>query len=219
MPCYGVDTLAIERLSERIQGVSPEIFELNSETAIAFEREHDKLLREIEELFLAAFFCFLQVMLSIARARLQLERRRPPLARLLWWLLTGSRSRPRDYLEGFLPIYEQAARRSEEQLRSLFEGAFAQIPGSRAVFVEQLIASQTAEEMRVFATYVRPGEYITEVDEHGDAGKKVTDSVKDLLKSFFGDSRFGRLVFKKESVERGLHAINEIIGIVFRGAA
>ena len=123
----------------------------------------------------------------------------------------------RTYLEGFLPIYDGAAETALRRLRDLLMAAFAEAPDLQAGFVAQMAASQTVQEAHQYVTSVQTADNPAQAQEHGEAGKEIADSIKDFVKGFIKDVRIARLVVKKESIDRDLHVLNEVLGMVFRG--
>lgn len=204
MACYGVQTDSIERLSALMRDFPErQVLELEPEQLEDFARRHAALLREIERQFLAAFGAFLQVLLAIARTRLEL----------------GEQTTAQEYREfrrPFLEIYARSANESLAALAQVLDESFVRMPSLRVSFASQLASSAVAEEMTVLTRGVNTAETASETESHGGAAKEVTDSVKTFIKEFVKQIPFVRRL-KKKKVELGLHVINEVIGIVFFG--
>jgi hypothetical protein len=80
-----------------------------------------------------------------------------------------------------------------------------------------MVASETVQESLQFCRTVQTAKHPEEAQEHGLSGKQIQDSIKEFLLSFLKDIHVVRFVVKKRSIERGLHVLNEIVGMVYRG--
>jgi hypothetical protein len=206
MPCYDIDTTPIERMFVALERLEIDLADAAPETFAAYAHERRDLLRELVELYLAAVSCFFAVMRAVAARSLMMEREIP--------LRRGA---DRTYLEGFLPIYERAAEAARRRLHDLLMAAFADAPEFQAEFVARMVASQTVQEAHQYVTSVQTADNPAQAQEHGQGGKEIVDSVKDFVKSFIKDVRFLGWRVKKESIDQGLHVLNEVLGMVFRG--
>lgn len=204
MTCYGINTAPIVRF-ESLMRKLPErqILELEPEAVEGFAREHDRILREIEKRFLAAFFTFLQILLAIATTRLKFP---------------GSEKAQgfREFRRPFLRIYDRAMNRSMALLEQVLAEAFDKTPSLRVAFASELAATMVADEMATHVGVVGKPKSAAEADSHADAAIEVLDSVKAFVTSFVSKIPVIKH-FKKKNVDHGMHVINEIAKIVFPG--
>src|ERR1019366_2733455 len=97
MPCYGVDTTPIDRMSDALRGLGIDLLDLGPAEFDVYAREHRPQLRMLVELYLDMAVCFFKVMRAVAATTLILEQEAgaslPPERRV-----------DRAYLVGFLPL-------------------------------------------------------------------------------------------------------------------
>jgi hypothetical protein len=202
--CYGIRTAPIVRFAAVMHELRErEVVELEPEGIAAFATKNRRILEEIEKRFLEAFSTFLQILYSIARARLRFPRQEK---------VQGFR----EFRLPFLRIYDRAARRSLALLAQVLAEAFEQDPTLRVAFASELASSMVAAEMATYVDVVSKPSSAAEADSHAGAAIEIVDSIKDLVKSFVSRIPVVKKL-KKKSVERGLHVINEVAKIVFPG--
>jgi hypothetical protein len=204
--CYGINTDPIDRLNDLLRIVSRDrptdwtdednpLFHMRPEQSIA-----------IATAYLDAFSCFLNILRAVMARRID---------------LLGGESGRSAYLQPFLIVYSDAILRLDSILRSLFQDIFTDNAGVGANFVGQIVASGTPAELAGYIS-VPTAESAEEAKEHGEAGKQVADSIKRLLRMLLLKVPFLRLKSKKnreEWADHTLHAINEVLGVVFRTVA
>lgn len=224
MACYGVDTAPVERMSEALKRLDVDLLDLTPNQFLAQARRRRKEFGELVDLYLDMTSCFFAVMRAVAERSLVLERQAVSRSR---------RERPvdRSYLEGFLPIYDNASERSMHHLRRLLKAAFAGDAVAQAAFVSGIAASGTVAEVQHYAAVVPTASTPAEAQEHGMTGKEITDSIKKFIQGCLNryvedKSPVRRYVRKavnldvtKEGIEQAFHVINEVIGMFFPGRA
>lgn len=204
MACYGVDTAPIDRLAILIRDFpQQQVMDLEQDGVAAFARERSEALREIEQCFLESFSIFLQILLAIAKTRLNFPEQN--LGRDF-----------REYRGPFLSLYPQAADRALRLLSQVLAEAFNQDASLRVEFASGLGASMLAEEMSTCVHVMDTAHSTAEADSHAKTATEITDSAKDFIKSFLSHIPLVRGL-KKRNVDLTLHVINEIKGIVFPG--
>ena len=220
MPCYGVKTIPVDRMSDALGGLDIDLMDLRPDQFDAYARERRKQLRTPVELYLDMIGCFFEVMRAVAARTLVLERE--AAARL-----GSERQVDYTYLEGFLPLYDRASERALRHLRRLLMEAFKKAPELQAAFVAQMAASETVPEVRHFTSAVRTADSPSQAQEHGKSGEEIVDSIKDFLKKYLNKlaedkNRFRKSVKRalhvnitKDGIEQSLHVINEVLGMVF----
>lgn len=167
------------------------------------------MARERQEAFvrayLRAFACFLKLLRAIMDRRIGFLND------------AAGGARRYAYLAELVPVYDDAVARADRLLAVLFEELMADSPESTADILAVMLASGTPREMVAYATTVPAAESGDEADEQGEAGKQIADSVKRLIKAMlFRMKPFRRKKKRQEWVEHTLHAINEVLGVVFR---
>jgi hypothetical protein len=219
MPCYGVDTIPIDRMSEALRGLDIDLMDLGPDELDAYARERSPQLRMLVEMYLDMAVCFFKVMRAVAATTLILEQeagaRLPPERRV-----------DRAYLVEFLPLYDRASERAFRHLRQLLMTTFENAPELQAALVAQMAASETVAEMQYFST-VRTADSPAQAQEHGKAGKEIVDSVKGFLKEYLNKfvkdknvvhklaKRVLHVSITKAGIEQSLHVVNEVLGMVF----
>jgi hypothetical protein len=205
MTCYGVDTARIERLTSLVDSMRRELRIDVDTDVLPLAQPHRTVFLEIAKAYLAAFVCFLEVIHSLMQTKRRFVIQRQ----------AGATPRGVD-LEGYAFIYSRATKNFELLLSRIFDEIFPGDPKRCAEFVTQMLASETAEEMKVW-TRVQTAENEEEAQEHGEAAKQVVDSVKAFVRGFLDVLPFIRN--RKERLDKVAHAVNEMLGIFFRTRA
>lgn len=154
-------------------------------------------------------------MRAVALRRLELDRDFPSPKRNLL-----PHTVDRTYLRGFLPIYDHALDQALRRLRQMLVDLFAEDAELQSSFVAQMVASETVRDRagkpavlrrssnrRASRTSARawpfwqtnPGQY-----------QRLSDK---LYQRHPPES----LCSEEKSIERGLHVLNEVVGMVFHG--
>lgn len=224
MACYGVDTTAVERMADALARVDVDLLDLTPNQFLAQARRRRKEFGVLVDLYLDMASCFFTVMRAVAERALVLEREA---------VSRGRQERPADrgYLEGFLPIYDNASEQSMRHLRRLLKAAFAGDVVAQAAFISGITASGTVAEVQHYTAAVPTANTPGEAQEHGMSGKEITDSVKKFIQGCLNKyvedrSPVRRRIKKtlnldvtKEGIEQAFHVINEVLGMFFHGPA
>ena len=207
MSCYGVDTAAIDRFAASIEDLPPSVLDLEPEGLPSFAKQHEHLLRALEDQFVSALEVFLNVTLAICVRQLALEREE-------------AKSRaipPRDYLQPMLALYSSSAATALFRLRGLLREIFAEDPTVRVVLMANAYSSSIGPELQAFTLNVPTASSSAEAEDHASSAKVVVDSIKKVIEEFLVRVHFGPFGFKKDHVKNGLHVLNEVLGMVTKG--
>lgn len=222
MPCYGVDTTPIEKAAKAFSQLEDELARVRPKDLASYHRRRARALREAVLLYIDATECWFRILRAIATRSLVLEHDAKRRTRL------GNDYVDRSYLEGFLPIYDRALTRSMTALRELVATALTRAPEMASTMVTQTLSSEVIGEYHAFIG-VQDGQTFHVVQEHGASGKEIGDSAKKfiiefILKFIKEYPRLSRSIAKKlrikldaDTVKNAFHALNEILGMVFRG--
>ena len=201
MACYGIATDSIERLAGLIRDFpAREVVNWEPERMQAYAKENHDRLVQLERLFVEAVFTFMAILEAILATRVRLA-------------MAEGQAATMGFREGFLGIYREAALRSRELFLEILAEAFNADPGFRVELISQVSASMVPVEMAQFTRNVDTATTSTQAEAHASAATEITDSAKDLLKRFARHIPFVKRI-KKENLQLGLQAVNEVIRIV-----
>ncbi len=205
MTCYGISTDPINYLESLIHDlprIEPQ--DWANEDRPPLHNASQKLCEGVVFAYLDAFSCFLQILRAVMIRRLE---------------FLESPSGRGAYLRSFVGIYSNALPRINTLLQALFRDMLSQEPALAQALVTQIVASETPGELIEYARQVPVADTAEEAKEHGEVGKQITDSIKRLLRALLLKMPVLKTKKKREEwVDNSLHAVNEVLGVVFRTA-
>ena len=213
MATYNQSIDAIHHLDKLLSGTDYEryLYEFDEENLHAFARQNHSIHQEILHTYIDAFCCLQNVLSALMVRKIDLLQERQFLNPVM-----RETRRNYGYLGEYIGIYHAAIQQSRQLLHRIFE----EVMNDELICAEfaiQLVASQTVREMQHYAVATPEATCVEEADQDGQAGKEITDSVKKFLKSFLNTLPIGRKKTKEERVDKVLHALNEMLGVLFRG--